>query len=750
MPYARPDVFFSAPAVDESPTIKRYREPRILAPVHRSRASPRRRKCSVTPTASPQTYKTRGSQGVERALEDLMQGLKVAAAPRVEPPSAWSESERERESWRDGDGGWFARSKNPAEPRRSGSIRHLAASLRSKSSLSLRSKPRGPPAEFGPLPSANSSTWSFGSRPATPSMAPLPTYSQVPGPQAKGFKLGFIQRLKRSRGPIPEVFMANHIPQTQEATTNPTSFSTDVSHAPRPSSPSSRTSHQTLRRKGTLRPERPETTATPVSNHVVNNGSLSRPLYAADARTMPTQTFGPRTPTSMRSVPGGQLGQSKMTSIPAATGPTLAVNKGTAGSFTRPTSDDRRSAGFIMTRSAEHAQVISQSNEPITPTKRSSSLSASSLKKRSLALLPKSPISPKSPKSPKSPTSPSHSFPTFGLSPTFPSFTLPLRRRSKLPPLSISTSDMLHTGPSASPHLSPMMPCNRPLSKAEAILGVRLDSFSLDGRVSPNLSGDSSDDEVVSFTTPKGARRSALSVASMNPSPSRPASPSRWLTYQHKARTPDLSFESLSELSEAATAHPATPPHTPPPRTHRARDASGSNRGGGGPFEAQAVAAQPQSGRRPYPPLPVEYGGSPAVSPDLDISIPIAPAHSLYRSSIYSPASGLNDVITRNFRQVNTLPTPPPPRRRPQSTQIAAPAPVPIAPEARLPPHSERSPWPPKWEDEFNPDAEVALAPLMPSNASVHTFGTSAASYRSRASNASSFFDFNRMDVDDE
>ncbi|BEI89100.1 uncharacterized protein CcaverHIS019_0204620 [Cutaneotrichosporon cavernicola] len=537
-------------------------------------------------------------------------------------------------------------------------------------------------------------------------MAPLPTYSQVPGPQAKGFKLGFIQRLKRSRGPIPEVFMANHIPQTQEATTNPTSFSTDVSHAPRPSSPSSRTSHQTLRRKGTLRPERPETTATPVSNHVVNNGSLSRPLYAADARTMPTQTFGPRTPTSMRSVPGGQLGQSKMTSIPAATGPTLAVNKGTAGSFTRPTSDDRRSAGFIMTRSAEHAQVISQSNEPITPTKRSSSLSASSLKKRSLALLPKSPISPKSPKSPKSPTSPSHSFPTFGLSPTFPSFTLPLRRRSKLPPLSISTSDMLHTGPSASPHLSPMMPCNRPLSKAEAILGVRLDSFSLDGRVSPNLSGDSSDDEVVSFTTPKGARRSALSVASMNPSPSRPASPSRWLTYQHKARTPDLSFESLSELSEAATAHPATPPHTPHPElTARATRAA-----------VIAAAADPLKPRR----------------------------------LLHNLTSGLNDVITRNFRQVNTLPTPPPPRRRPQSTQIAAPAPVPIAPEARLPPHSERSPWPPKWEDEFNPDAEVALAPLMPSNASVHTFGTSAASYRSRASNASSFFDFNRMDVDDE
>ncbi|BEJ12018.1 hypothetical protein CspHIS471_0204780 [Cutaneotrichosporon sp. HIS471] len=742
MPYARPDVFFSAPAVDESPTIKRYREPRILAPVNRSRASPRRRKCSVTPTESPQTYKTRGSQGVERALEDLMQGLKVAAAPRVEPPSAWSESERE--SWRDGDGGWFARSKNPTEPRRSGSIRHLAASLRSKSSLSLRSKPRGPPAEFGALPSASSSTWSFGSRPATPAMPPLPTYSKVPGPQAKGFKLGFMQRLKRSRGPIPEVFMPNHIPQTQESMTNPTSFSTNVSHAPHPSSSSSHTSHQTLRRKGTLRLERPESPATPVSNPVVNNGSLSRPLYAADARTMPMQTFGRRKPTS---VPGGQL-----------------VNKGTAGTFTRPTSDDRRSAGFIMTRSPEHAQVISQSNEPITPTKRSSSLSASSLKKRSLALLPKSPINPKSPKSPKSPTSPSHSFPTFGLSPTFPSFTLPLRRRSKLPPLSISTSDMLHTGPSASPHLSPMMPCNRPLSKAEAILGVRLDSFSLDGRVSPNLSGDSSDDEVVSFTTPKGARRSALSVASMSPAPSRPASPSRWLTYQNKARTPDLSFESLSELSEAAPAHPATPPHTPHPElTARATRAA-----------VIAAAADPLKPRRllhnlgarrksrsrvppreeewapPVPPLPVEYGGSPAVSPDLDISIPIAPAHSLYRSSVYSPASGLNDVITRNFRQVNTLPTPPPPRRRPQSTQIAAPAPVPIAPEARLPPHSGRSPWPPKWEDEFNPDTEVAPAALMPSNASVHTFGTSAASYRSRASNASSFFDFSRMDVDDE
>jgi hypothetical protein len=158
----------------------------------------------------------------------------------------------------------------------------------------------------------------------------------------------------------------------------------------------------------------------------------------------------------------------------------------------------------------------------------------------------------------------------------------------------------------------------------------------------------------------------------------------------------------------------------------------------------------------PVPPIPSEFASEPSpvlgdLSPEPELGVPIAPAHTLYRSSVYSPrAGGLNDVISRNFRQTTALPTPPPPRRRPQSTQLAAPVPVPIAREARLPPHSGRPVWPPAWEDEFDPQREVTPAPLLPSNASIHTFGTSAASYRSRASNASSFFDFTRMDVDDE
>ncbi|GMK53919.1 hypothetical protein CspeluHIS016_0105050 [Cutaneotrichosporon spelunceum] len=768
MPCARPDVFFSEPALDESPTIKRY--------------------------PSPKTYKTRGTQGVERALEDLMQGLKVAAVPRAEPPSAWSESERE--SGRDGGRGWFARSKTPAEPRRSGSIRNLATNLRSKSSLSLRGKPRDTPAELGTLRSAHSSTWSFASGPATLAKPPLPAPSKpskVPG----SLKIGLMQRLKRSRGPIPEAFMANNIPQPQGPTTKPVVLSSHDPLAPLP--PSSYTSHSrlTLRRQGTLRPETPA--ADPVSISVANdnNGAESHSLYAADTRTLPTPTFGPTMPVSLRTVvPGGQLGQSKIPRTLTATAtPTLswAANKGTSGRFTRPMSDDRRSAAF-MTPSPQRPQVISRSSEPITPTKRSPSLSASSLKQRSLTLLSKSPILPKSPKSPKSPTFPSHSlltstssFPSFGLSPTLPTFTLPLRRRSKLPRLSIITSDMLHTpAPPASasplhtptplasalPHLSPMMPCNRPLSKAEAILGVRLNSISLDGRVSPN-SGESSDDEIVSFTTPKGARRSELFVSSLG-SPAPSTSPSRWLTSHNQAPTPDLSFESLSELSDAATTHPTTPPHSPQPELSGRATRAAVIAAAADPFKPRRLlhnlGARRKSRSRttqareewapPVPPLPVEYGSSPILAAgelSPEVPIPIAPTHALHRSSVYSPrasaageAGGLSDVITRNFRPVNSLPTPPPPRRWRQSTQIAAPAPVPIAPEARLPPHAERSRWPPRWEDEFNPDHEVAPAALMPSNASVHTFGTSAASYRSRASNASSFFDFSRMDMDDE
>ncbi|KLT38971.1 hypothetical protein CC85DRAFT_331141 [Cutaneotrichosporon oleaginosum] len=782
LPCAFPDVFSSEPAPDESPTIKRYREPRVLAPVHRTPAAtqhgtPRRRKCSVnnTPTASPRTYKTRGPQGVERALEDLMQNLKVATVSlrpergmRREPPSAWSDSDRERES---------RQAKTPA-PRRSESVRRFAASLRSKSSLSLRSKRPCTPA-IGTVASANSSTWSFAasrpaSRPTTPAVPAVPAMPALPmlptptsaGPRSKSLKLpGFMQRLKRSRGPIPDMLMgAGHIPPALSIGGRGTTSPLLSTHSP-----------PTSKHEGSSRPASP----MPIP---VNNGhgaSLSRSLPKAKATWRAKSRAGVGA-----AVPAGQLGQlaqtktkTKTSTPPAATATSPIANKA-SGSFPRPSltsltsltslagSDDRDAT--FMTRSAErevtptkHEVITSQTefSVPITPTQRTSSLSASaSLRRRSLALL----HSPKVSKSPTSPTSPaSPSFPSFGFNGQhFPSFNLtsPLRRRSKHPHLSIDTQpgDMLHA-PVASPHASPMMPCNRPLSKAEAILGVRLDSISLDGGSSPLNSGsDSSDDEVLSFSTPRRGRRApAVSVPiSISPAPSHPASPSKWLTSPAPPKqptTPDLSFESLSELSETTQfGHPTTPPNSAHPElTSRSARAA-----------VIAVANDPLKPRRllhhlgarrksrtreqrdrllrekewapPVPPLPTEFEPS-HLSPDLDLGVPIAPPHTLY-------APGLNDVISRNFRPARAPHTLPPPRRRPGSTQIAAPAPVPIAPEARLPPHGPR-------DDEYC--AEREILPLFHSNASVHTFGTGA-SHRSRPSDASSFFEFEftRMDVD--
>lgn len=403
---------------------------------------------------------------------------------------------------------------------------------------------------------------------------------------------------------------------------------------------------------------------------------------------------------------------------------------------------------------------------------------------------------------------------------------------------------MLHPSPTGSPHHSPRMPCNRPLSKAESILGIRFrrtgSGLSLDRdaereHMSPipdanerdksydttstaSTEGcDASEDELITFSTPRrGRRATAMTFHSVISPPGTPPA-SEWLTTKAPSLgTPDLSFESLtslSDLSELAPDRPSTPPAAHTPQGH-----GGLVSGRAVRAAVMAAAADPalkprrllhnlgqrRAGRKasrtfanersssesrvftpvaapPLPPLPSEFGATNSTVPlGAPIAPPIAPSTLPHRTaSLYAAPqaiaashshSSLNDVISRNFASslapptASSTPTPTPLslRPRPPSVQIArayAP-PVPIAPDARLPPHStgstKRKPqwpeWPPQWDpkpdaEEFT-GAEVVPAPLLPSNASVHTFGTSAASYRSRASNASSVFDFSRPRAD--
>lgn len=630
----------------------------------------------------------------------------------------------------------------------------------------------------------------------------------------------------------------------------------------------------------------PSTTTSPPS--------MNATMTSASA-SLPTGTNF-RSATGRTHVPGGQLGQAKQQQpTPGATNATPPLpastvsgrtNKGTTGTITRgrpkaevmiPASCDSvgdtrgmgaSSAVSFMSRSPAQSDSSPTLSTPITPiAKRKSSLPPNSTvtntstliaagdsdvrKRRSILTLIASP-----PQSPSIPTFHLHS---------------PLRRRIQVPSAlvlqsqpsneqaSMPADSLLHISPVGSPHLSPLMPCNRPLSKAESILGVRLrragSGFSLDREraVSPmtergdrsceTTEAEDSDDEVLSFSTPRYGRRATAMTfqsivspaASPIMAPARPASPSRWLMASsshpntgasaHAANvqslaTPDLSFESLSELSDLAGERhiPSTPPQSPPlgavsgravraavlaaaadpatkPRRllHNLTGQRRANRKASSHFTSSSRSDSAPAFVPPVPPLPTEFGMQPTLSvlnpsSSPELGQPIASAEMLYAtypspatSPMYASPSAapsnrsLNDVISRNFAASqaaasSSMPTPLAPRPRPPSIQLARglAAPIPIAPDARLPPHkghNTRKPqwpqWPPQWDpepiddDEFDPSREVTPAALLPSNASVHTFGTSAASYRSRASNASSVFDFSKprdevMDVDHE